>query len=255
MSTPPLTLRFAEELLFLLPARHRRQPVRLPPDGTSTVGHLVQSAGVPLTETGVLRVDGTPVPPSHIPGPGAVVDVAAVPRPQPLPVPARLLLDVHLGTLARRLRVLGLDTAYADDRSDAELVAQANAEHRVLLTQDRGLLRRRALWRGAYVRGGRPDVQLADVLARFRPAIDPWTRCPACNGLLSPVAKAEIDHLLRPGTRRSYDSFQRCGSCLRLYWPGAHHDRLAATVRDARAVLGRQTGVGRSGSSGAPGGD
>ncbi|MBB1253842.1 hypothetical protein H3146_10775 [Streptomyces sp. OF3] len=254
MSTPPLTLRFAEELRFLLPTRHRREAVRLPSDGTSTVGHLVQSLGVPLTETGVLRVDGTAAPPSHLPSPGAVIEVSAAPRPEPLPEPVRLLLDDHLGTLARRLRVLGLDTAYDNNRGDDELVAQADAERRVLLTRDRGLLRRRALWRGAYVRGERPDLQLVDVLLRFRPPIAPWTRCPACNGLLSPVAKAEIAPLLPPGTRRSYDSFQRCGSCRRLYWPGAHHARLAATVRDARAVLGGSAGLGRSGTAATPGG-
>ena len=62
----------------------------------------------------------------------------------------------------------------------------------MLLTRDRGLLRRRALWLGAYVRGARPDDQFRDVLDRFRPPLAPWTRCPACDGPLSPVAKAAV---------------------------------------------------------------
>ena len=63
------------------------------------------------------------------------------------------VLDVHLGTLARRLRLVGVDAAYANDADDDALIEQANADRRMLLTQDPCLLRRRGLWLGAYVRG------------------------------------------------------------------------------------------------------
>jgi uncharacterized protein with PIN domain len=144
--------------------------------------------------------------------------------------PLRFVLDVHLGALARRMRLLGLDTGYANDLDDDELLARADAGRAVLLTQDRGLLGRRALWRGAYVRGARPDAQLADVLDRFAPPLAPWTRCTACNAPLAPVAKADVAHLLRPGTRRTYDTFTRCPACGRVYWRGAHSRRLEAIV-------------------------
>jgi hypothetical protein len=91
-----------------------------------------------------------------------------------------------------------MDTANANDADDDALVEQANASRRVLLTQDRGLLCRRKLWLGAYVRGARPDDQFWDVLDRFVPPLAPWTRCPACNGHLSPAAKGSVDPLLRP---------------------------------------------------------
>jgi hypothetical protein len=48
----------------------------------------------------------------------------------------------------------------------------------VLLTKDRGILRRRAVTSGGHVRGQHVDVQLADVLDRFAPPLVPWTRCP-----------------------------------------------------------------------------
>jgi len=103
----------------------------------------------------------------------------------------------------------------------------------VLLTQDRGLLRRRRLWLGAYVRGARPDDQLADALDRFRPALAPWTRCTACNGLLSPASKSDVEPLLLPGTRRTYQDFSRCGGCGRVYWRGAHSQQLQLIVESA----------------------
>src|SRR3954467_9895106 len=168
-------------LRFLLPGRDRhrgRRLLRFDPD--ATVGHLVQAAGVPLTEVGDLRLDGVPTSPSARTAPGSTVEVTVAPRPEPVP-PGGFLLDVGLGALARRLRLLGLDAAWSRDADDPELVARTLAEDRVLLTQDRGLLKRRALTRGALVRGSRPDDQLADVLDRFRPTTAPFTRCTACG--------------------------------------------------------------------------
>jgi uncharacterized protein len=228
----------ADELrLFLRPA-HRHGPVPVALDGTSSLGHVVESLGVPLTEVGSLLVNGEPAGPGYRPGDGDVVSVAAVRRPQPLPS-ARFVLDVHLGTLARRLRLVGVDAAYANDAGDDALIEQANAGRRVLLTQDRGLLRRRKLWLGAYVRGARPDDQFRDVLDRFAPPLAPWTRCPACNGPLSPVAKTAVEPLLRPGTRRTYQVFTRCTGCGQVYWHGAHGRRLEAIIASAMAWASR----------------
>ena len=120
---------------------------------------------------------------------------------------------------------------------------QANAGRRVLLTKDRGLLRRRKLQMGAYVRGARPDEQFRDVLDRFRPPLAPWTRCPACNGLLAPVARAAVDPLLRPGTRRTYQAFSRCGSCGQVYWHGAHSKRLGEIIDCAVRVVSTPLGT------------
>lgn len=232
MGRPEAEVRFAPELRFFLAPRHRDGRVRVTCDGTSTLGHVVESLGVPLPEVGCLAVNGRPVEPGHRLGDGDVADAGAVRRPQPLPS-ARFLLDVHLGTLARRLRLVGVDAAYANDLDDDALIEQANAGRRVLLTQDRGLLRRRRLWLGAYVRGARPDEQLRDVLERFAPPLAPWTRCTACGGLLSPARKADVEQVLRPGTRRTYQSFSRCTACGQVFWRGAHGKRLDAIVESA----------------------
>jgi uncharacterized protein len=116
-------------------------------------------------------------------------------------------------------------------------IEQANTGRRILLTQDRGLLRRRALWLGAYVYGAHPDAQLTDVLDRFAPPLAPWTRCPACNGLTSPVPKAEIEPLIQPGTRRTYQAFSCCQACGQVYWRGAHSARLEALIASAQQAV------------------
>jgi uncharacterized protein len=241
---PEADIRVAPELeLFLRPDR-RGRPARVRCDGVSSLGHVVQSLGVPLTEVGTLVVNGAAEQPRYRPRGGDAVLVLAVPRPEPVDRP-RFLLDVHLGALARRLRLVGVDAAYDRDADDDELIERANATGRVLLTQDRALLQRRSLWRGAYVRGAAPDEQFADVLDRFAPPLAPWTRCTICNGPLATAAKADVAALVKPGTRRTYDSFARCQDCGRVYWHGAHGRRLQATVDAAFRIV---ADAGSSGS-------
>ena len=226
MPTARLTLVVDPALWMFLPASRRRPRIEVDWDGTSSLGHVVESAGIPLTEVGALGRFGSDE-----------VRVDPVTRPQrPVGWTGGFVLDVHLGALARRLRLLGIDVAWPEEAGDPALVERADAEGRVLLTQDRGLLKRRALWAGAYVRGSDPDDQLDDVLDRFRPALAPWTRCTACNGVLARVAKDEVAHLLEPGTLRTQEEFARCPDCGRVYWPGAHADRLGRVVARALAA-------------------
>jgi uncharacterized protein len=234
---PEIHVEFAPALHVFVPAARRRGASAVTVDGVSTLGHVVESLGVPLTEVGSLLADGREVPVSRVPAPGTLVRVREVERPQRVPgAPLRFLLDVHLGTLARRLRLLGVDASYeSTDIGDPALAARSAAERRVMLSRDRGLLRRRELWAGAFVYSTDPDDQLRDVLGRFAPGLRPWTRCTACNGMLAAAGKEQVADRLEDGTKRSYDVFAQCRACGRVYWKGAHHDQLEAIVARALA--------------------
>ena len=206
-------------------------------DGVSSLGHVIESLGVPLTEVGTLRVGGRPVAAAHVPARGERIEVDAVRLPQRPPrlgVPLRFLLDIHLGTLVRRMRLLGLDAAYENpDIGDGALAAKSAAEERIMLSRDRGLLRRRELFAGAFVYSHRPGQQLDEVLTRFVPPLAPWTRCTACNGELRRVDKDAVRGRLPSGTQRTYETFAECSACGRTYWRGAHAERLDAIVQHA----------------------
>ena len=132
-------MRVAAELrLFLKPA-NRGGTIQVGCDGVSSLGHVVQSLGVPLTEVGQLTVNGRPATPAYRPGGDDTVEVGAVARPQLVPA-ARFILDVHLGALARRLRLADVDTAYANDAAELLTIplaalATGHATH-ALLTPD-----------------------------------------------------------------------------------------------------------------------
>jgi uncharacterized protein with PIN domain len=240
VNRPRITVRIPAELHVFVSAERRGERTTVATDGASSLGHVVESMGVPLTEVGRLTVDGREVATAHVPAAGEDVRVHGVDRPQRVPgAPLRFLLDVHLGTLARRLRLLGVDAAYEnEDIGDPALATWSAREHRVLLSRDRGLLRRREIWAGAYVYSDRPEAQLRDVLDRFTPPLAPWTRCVACNGPLTEADKDTVRDRLEDGTRKSYDVFAQCTRCARVYWRGAHHARLQALVDQAMREYG-----------------
>jgi uncharacterized protein len=171
--------------------------------------------------------------------PSATTPVTNAPLLRPArPVPARFVCDVHLGTLTRRLRLLGLDTWYQIDTDDAELARIAAGEDRILLSRDRGLLMRASVTHGYCPRSDTPDTQAFQVVSRFRlgDELQPFTRCVNCNGHLQPVAKADVEAKLTPRTRAEHNRFARCADCGQVYWPGSHVDRMAAFV----SAAGRQ---------------
>ena len=239
-------VRFIAGLDDLLPPGRRGHPLTIDVAPGTTVKDLAESLGVPHTEIAAIVVNGVSVDFEHQVGAGdriRVYPVSEAPDVSPLvrldpppPRPPRFALDVHLGRLARSLRFLGFDCIWANDVADDELAATSEVEQRILLTRDRGLLKRASVVHGYLVRETDRRRQIAEVLTRFDlfGAISPFGRCLECNGVLEPVSKEEVEDRLPPRTRRDYDDFRECRRCGRIYWKGSHYDRLAALVEDVR---------------------
>src|SRR5688572_33235627 len=234
---------YAELNDFLAPAR-RGRAFRYRFDGQPAVKDTIEALGVPHTEIDLILVDGLPVRFSRRLHGGERVavypvferlDIAPIARlrPAPLRVP-RFVADVHLGKLARRLRLLGFDTLYENDCGDAELVRRSVTGRRVLLTRDVGVLKHKALTHAHYVRASDPGRQLAEIAAALdlRSRMRPFTRCMRCNGRLRPVPAASVAAALPDSVRRTARRVTRCGGCGRLYWPGTHVARLVRIIAE-----------------------
>ena len=216
-----------------------------------TVKDVVEAAGIPHTEVDLVLVNGESVDFDHRPRHGdritaypvfETLDIARVTRVRPRPLrEPRFVADVNLGGLARLMRLMGLDVRCRWDDDDAALAEVAAADHRILLTRDRGLLKRRNVTHGVYVRSDHPFDQVVEVIQRLDLAaqLAPFTRCLRCGGAVTAVAKADVEDRLEPLTRRYYDDFRRCTKCGRVYWRGSHQARLNATVAAIRAELNR----------------
>lgn len=238
-------VRFYADLGHFLPYARRGVTFDHPLSGRTSIKDLVEALGVPHTEIDLLLVNGDSVGFDHIVRDGdrisvyppfASFDISGLSRVRVNPPAPRFVLDVHLGKLAVYLRLLGFDTLLPENHDDAHLARIAQTQDRILLTRDRGLLKRAAVKYGFCPRSTSSRRQLAEVLRRYDlfDRMAPFTRCPRCNGVLQPVEKAAVWDRLLPGTREHHDRFWVCADCGQLYWRGAHFQRLLALVAAAK---------------------
>lgn len=237
-----VTVRAYAELNDFLEADSRGRAVRRPVQTHQTVKDVLEATGIPHTEIDLILVNGDPVSFEHRPAVGdriavypmfEALDIGSTARlrPEPLRHP-RFVVDVNLGRLARLLRVLGFDVWWSSAADDQTLADISLDQQRILLTRDRGLLKRRTITHGLFVHSQHPEEQTLEVLRRLdlRRQTKPFTRCVRCNGQLAAVAKDEVIDQLEPLTRRYYDEFSRCPECGRIYWAGSHFDKLSRLV-------------------------
>ncbi len=238
------TFRFYEELNDFLPLDKRRKRFEYRFDGSPSVKDAVEALGVPHTEIDLIVVNGVSVEFGHRleNGDAAAVyplfeslDISPVVklRPAPLREPS-FICDVHLGALARLLRLAGFDTLYKNDYADEEIVEAAVSHQRCVLTRDRGILKRKAVSRGYCVRSTRPREQAREVVRRFDlvPAMRPFSRCMLCNGAMERASAESVLALVPRKTKECYREFHRCASCGKVYWQGSHFGKLKSIVDD-----------------------
>jgi uncharacterized protein with PIN domain/sulfur carrier protein ThiS len=247
MMSARITIRCYAELNDFLAEPRRQRDFEVCTTAGRSVKDLLESLGIPHTEVDLLVVNGEPAGFEASVADGDRVaaypvfeafDVAGTTKVRPEPLrDTRFVLDGHLGRLAALLRLAGFDTRYRTDARDEELAAVSRDERRVLLTRDHGLLKRRAVTHGYFVRAVEPPEQLAEVIRRFQlaRAARPFTRCMRCNELLVPVPSEAVLDRIPPRSRAHFDRFLQCTGCGRVYWQGSHYQRL-------QALLGRVLG-------------
>jgi hypothetical protein len=236
--------RFYEELNDFLPAGRRKIPFPITISGNPSVKDAIESLGVPHVEVDLILVNGMSVDFSYkLKNEDSVsvfpvfesLDITSVTHLRSKPLrEIKFILDVHLGKLAKYLRLFGFDTFYRKDYDDNEIIRLALSDKRIILTRDIDLLKNKLVTHGYWVRSQIPMKQLNEVIQRFdlKNEFRIFTRCIECNGLIDQVSKQEILPRLLPMTRRYYRKFFRCTDCDRIYWQGSHYKRMKEYVKD-----------------------
>lgn len=198
----------------------------------SSVKDVVEAMGVPHVEVSKILVNEKEKAFNYLVQPKDKIDVFPFEHHFPASAPTSFILDVHLGKLARLLRMLGIDVAYQNNWHDREIVSIAVAENRAVLTRDVGLLKHKVLTWGYWLRSQNPEVQLIEVIRQFSLCAKrkPFTRCMACNGLLYPVPKDEIISLLPEETQKNFEEFYWCRHCGKIYWKGSHYENMQRLI-------------------------
>lgn len=247
------SFRFYEELNDFLSTAQRKRTFTYTFTGTPAVKDAIEALGVPHTEVDLILIDGASVGfDARLYGGERVAvypvferfDIAPLSRLRSRPLrqmhratsETKFILDVHLGKLARYLRLLGFDTRYRNDYDDAEIIALARQERRIILTRDKGILRHGAVTHGYWLRTTEPRAQLREVVRalQLEDALRPFTRCLVCNALLERVEKHEVQDRLPPAVREGHEVFWRCSGCTKVYWRGSHYERMQATIAELK---------------------
>jgi uncharacterized protein with PIN domain len=234
--------RFYEELNDFLPEERRKQSFMYKYEGACSVKDAVEAIGVPHVEVDLIIIDGNSVDFNfRLEGGERVavypvfesLDIKPVVHLRSKPLRrTRFVIDVNLGALAKRLRMLGFDCLYRNDYEDDEIAEISVVERRVILTRDRGLLKIGKVTHGYWLRSQIPERQVEEVLARLDlySQISPFNRCISCNGEMRKVSKAEILDELEPLTKKYYDDFYRCTQCRKIFWKGSHYESMIRKI-------------------------
>jgi uncharacterized protein with PIN domain len=251
-ATKSLEFRFYAELNDFLPAQKRYCTFCYAFTGTPSVKDAIEAIGVPHTEVDVILVNGLSIDFGHRLRGGERVavypvferfDVSPLTRLRPQPLrQSRFVADVHLGTLARHLRLLGFDTAWRNDLSDEAIINLALDEQRTVLTRDKGILKNGRVTHGYWLRATDPSAQLDELVRALDLAgsLHPYSRCMECNGELELVSRSKVARHVPLRVFLTHRRFFRCGNCRRVYWPGSHQKRLDDIVARAKRAEMRE---------------
>jgi len=210
--------------------------------GLPSVKDAIESLGVPHTEVDLILVNSNPANFSYHLKDGDFVsvypvfesfDISSLKQCEPLR-DLRFVADVHLGKLARYLRILGFDTLYNNKFADEEIIDVSLSEGRVILTRDVGILKYARVTRGYFVKNSDPKLQVKEIIERFDlyESINTFSRCPLCNGLLVEVEKKEVWYKIPPKTRSCCDEYKLCPKCGKLYWKGTHFKMMEQLIKE-----------------------
>ena len=135
----------------------------------------------------------------------------------------KFLVDAMLGRLAKWLRILGYDTAYAPTSRTDSLVKQAWGEKRAVLTRNHHLPRMKGV-RILVIESDHWREQLGEVIRgfRLRTGGGRFRRCIVCNQRLLPLKKERAEGKVPDFVFSQSPSFLRCPECDRIYWQGSH---------------------------------
>jgi hypothetical protein len=171
----------------------------------------------------------------------------------------KFLCDEMLQGLGRWLRAAGYDTAIAGyGAADRDLLRQAAAEERIVVSRDRHLLEHRAAaGRVILLAAEGIDGWASELSARL--CVDwsyrPFSRCLLCNAALVPASV--FDRAALPSAMAHVpEPLRRCPRCDKIYWQGGHvrrmRARLAGFHQSAKYQVNEEAAAGPSATARKP---
>jgi uncharacterized protein with PIN domain len=153
----------------------------------------------------------------------------------------RFIIDHNVGKLVRWLRMLGFDSLFFNGEDDGDMVRQALADGRIILTRDTGVMKRRVITGGRLkailINSDEPEKQIRQLMAELdiKSGSRPFTLCLECNTPLVPRTPEEVGDRVPPYVFKTQKQYMECPACRRIYWRGTH---FSAMLRKLEKFMG-----------------
>jgi uncharacterized protein with PIN domain len=140
----------------------------------------------------------------------------------------KFIVDHNVGKLARWLRMLGFDSLFFSGHDDSQMVKQALAEGRIILTRDTEIMKRRVINNGRLnailIKSEEVERQIQQLMATLdlKGRSRPFTICLECNQPLVEKSPAEVRERVPPYVYKTQTRYMECPACHRIYWQGTH---------------------------------
>jgi hypothetical protein len=148
-----------------------------------------------------------------------------------------------LGTIAKKMRILGFDSKYFATIDDDDLILLAKKENRAIITKDHQVAdnaKKHDILTVDITTHTEKD-QLIEIAKKtgftkyeFNPNI---ARCPICNGILHGVEKHQIIDKVPPKIAQNVKEFWICEDCKHIYWEGTHIRNLEKLIAEINGQL------------------
>ena len=149
----------------------------------------------------------------------------------------RFIVDHNVGKLSKWLRLMGYDALFFNGSDDANMIATALKEDRVILTKDTQIMKRWIITSGRLkailIEDDKSEQQICQVInalnldSRFRP----FTMCLECNQPLEEKSKQEVKDRVPPYVFQTQNQYMECPNCHRIYWRGTHWQRMSEKLQ------------------------
>ena len=151
----------------------------------------------------------------------------------------QFIADVMLGTLSRKLRMLGYDTLYFRQIDDPTLLKRAGEDGCQILTRKTNLLKRKEnRCNILLISDNDPSKQTIQVLAHYQLTINPLrvgTRCLICNQKLKTIPAHQVESQIPDYVISTQKNFSACPQCNKIYWQGTHYENMLKTAKHIKS--------------------